>query len=233
MDHDVNLVVLRTTINRDDATDIINQKKNSVFGSLLSRAKDEDVCVHSLTLYYECILVVSGRYQSNYFKSATHTISVDSNVRDVTIGDQTFNVRTKSRLSKALGGNKRRHKIDLQLGEHVFIDQKDKLIFDTFGEVIEYPLEINSHTVEGYPKQVLKENQPNIRKLEITHSQAVKKLESRLKRTVDTGDIWDLVEEFTLHEIAEVYVPVFEARIVGPKQQASIIRLDAARNKVI
>lgn len=232
VDFDVDTTVLRCIISNDEATDIINQKKNSLFGSLLSRPNDEDVSIYSTTLYYEGVLVVSGRYKADYFKSATHSISVDSNVKEVILSGTAFPVRTKSRLSKALGGDKRRNKIDLTLNEHVFIDQEDKLTFDTFGEVIQYPFKIDSGTIESYPKQILEENKLNIRKLEISPTRAVTKLESQLKRSVDI-DIWNLNEEFTIHKVSEIYIPVFEARIVGPKQQASIIRLDAARKKII
>ena len=42
-----------------------------------------------------------------------------------------------------------------------------------------------------------------------------------------------LNEEFTLHDISEVYMPIFEARLIGPKKKVGIIRIDAVRKKVL
>ena len=46
-------------------------------------------------------------------------------------------------------------------------------------------------------------------------------------------DVRDLTEEFILREITEVYVPIFEARLIGPKKKVGIIRIDAVRNKIL
>ena len=43
----------------------------------------------------------------------------------------------------------------------------------------------------------------------------------------------DLNEEFVLREIKEVYVSIFEARLIGPKKKVGIIRIDAVRNKIL
>ena len=98
--YDVKTVVLRKTIDDAEAMDIINSKKTGIFKSLLSRPKNEDVHVHSLKLYYECILMVSGKYVADYFRKATHSISVDSNVSEIVLGDGIFPVQTKSNFKK-------------------------------------------------------------------------------------------------------------------------------------
>ena len=84
--YDVKTIVLRKNIEENDAMEIVEQKKTKPFTSLLSRTKKEDVHVHSLKLYYECILMVSGKYIADFFRKATHTISVDSNVNEVVFG---------------------------------------------------------------------------------------------------------------------------------------------------
>ena len=40
-------------------------------------------------------------------------------------------------------------------------------------------------------------------------------------------------EEFVLREITEVFVPIYEARLIGPKKKVGIIRIDAVRNKIL
>ena len=43
----------------------------------------------------------------------------------------------------------------------------------------------------------------------------------------------DLNDEFTLHDITEVYIPIFEARLSDPKKKVGIIRIDAVRKKIL
>ena len=139
--YDVKTVVLRKNIDESEAMDIVEQKKTDPFKSLLSRPKKEDVHVHSLNLYYECILMVSGKYIADYFRKANHTISVDSNVHEVSLGDGIFPIRSKSGITKAFVGNRGKNKIDLKLEEHVFVEEEDVLTFDHHGRDIEFPFQ--------------------------------------------------------------------------------------------
>jgi len=230
--NDVKIVVLRKNIDELEAMEIVNEKKTKPFKSLLSRPKKEQVHVHSLKLYYECILMVSGKFIADYYRSATHTISVNYNVRDVVLGGGLFPMRSKSGFSKALSGKRGKNKIDLKLEEHIFVEEEDELVFDHHGHEIKFPFKINSKTIENYPKRILEKNQQNIKKPEITLDAAIEKLQLQLKKPVET-DVRDLTDEFVLREITEVYVPIFEARLIGPKKNVGIIRIDAVRKKIL
>ena len=230
--YDVKTSVLRKKIEIEEAGDIVEAKKTNPFKSLLSRPKKQDVHMHSLKLYYECILIVSGKYVADYFRKATHTISADSNVHEVVLGDGVFPVRSKSGLEKAFVGKRGKNKIDLKLEEHVFVEEEDELVFDHHGREIKFPFKINSKTVENYPKRLLDENEPNVKRPEITYDAAIDKLQSELKKPLES-DVRDLSEEFILREISEVYVPIYEARLIGPKKKVGIIRIDAVRKKIL
>ena len=230
--HDVKTVVLRKTIEETDAMAIVEQKKTDPFKSLLSRPKKEEVHVHSLKLYHECILTVSGKYVADYYRKATYDISVDYNIRDVVLGSGLFPIRSKSGFKKALTGKRGKNKIDLKLEEHVFIEEEEELAFDHHGQEIKFPFKINSKTIENYPKKILEDNAQNVKKPEITYDAAIEKLQTLLKKPVD-ADVRDLSDEFVLREISEVYVPIFEARLIGPKKKVGIIRIDAVRKKVL
>ena len=230
--NDVKTVVLRINMEQDDATNIVNKKKNAPFKSLLSRPKKDEIDVSSLKLYYECILMLSGRYIANYFRKTDHSISVDSNVHEVLIGDGTFQVRSKSVLEKAFVGKRGKNKIDLKVEEHVFIDEESELTLDHYGRSTKFPFKVNSKTVENYPQQVLEKNISNTKKLKITHDAAIDKLKSHLKKPMESK-VADLSEEFVLYDITEVYVPIFEARLIGPKKKVGILRIDAVRKKVL
>ncbi len=230
--NDVKIVVLRKKIDEAEAMEIVQEKKTKPFKSLLSHPKKEQVHVHSLKLFHECILMVSGKYVADYYRKATHTISVNYNIRDVLLGEGLFPIRSKSGFTKALSGKRGKNKIDLKLEEHVFVEEEDELAFDHHGHEIKLPFKINSKTVENYPKRILEKNQQNIKKPEITNEAAIKKLQSQLKKPVET-DVRDITEEFVLREITELYVPVFEARLIGPKKKVGIIRIDAVRKKIL
>jgi len=230
--HDVKTVVLRKNIDEAETMEIVEQKKTNPFKSLLSRPKKEQVHVHSLKLYHECILMVSGKYVADYYRKATHTISVNYNIKDVVLGGGLFPMRSKSGFTKALSRKRGKNKIDLKLEEHVFIEEEDELTFDHHGRNIKFPFKINSKTIENYPKRILEKNQQNVKKPEMTYAAAIGKLESQLKKPAET-DVRDLNDEFVLREITEVYIPIFEARLIGPKKKVELLRIDAVRKKVL
>lgn len=231
-DYEVKTVVLKKNMDENDAAVLVEQKKTDPFKSLLSRPKKEEVHVHSMKLYYECILLVSGKYIADYFRKATHTISVASNVHEVVLGDGVFPVRSKSTLEKAFVGKRGKNKVDMKLEEHVFVEEEDELVFDHHGREIKFPFKINSKTVENYPKRLLQTHDPNVKKPEITYDAAIEKLQSHLKKPMET-DVRGLNDEFVLREITEVYVPIFEARLIGPKKKVGIIRIDSVRKKIL
>ncbi len=230
--YDVKTIVLRKNIDESEAMEIIEQKKTTPFKSLLSRPKKEQVHVHSLKLFHECILMVSGKYMADYYRKATQTISVNYNIRDVVLGGGLFPIRSKSGFTKALSRKHGKNKIDLKLEEHVFVEEEDELTFDHHGHEIKFQFKINSKTIENYPKRILEKNQQNVKKPEMTYAAAIGKLESQLKKPAET-DVRDLNDEFVLREIAEVYVPIFEARLIGPKKKVELLRIDAVRKKVL
>jgi len=230
--YDVKTVVLRKNMEEQDALETIEEKKTKPFKSLLSRPKKEQVHIHSLKLYYECILMVSGKYVADYFRKASHSISVPSNVSEVLLGDGIFPIRSKSGFKKAFAGKRGKNKIDMKLEEHVFVEEEDEIAFDHHGQEIKFPFKVNSKTVENYPKKILEKNLPNNKKPEITFDAALDKLQSQLKKPLES-DVRDLNEEFMLREITELYVPIFEARLIGPKKKVGIIRIDAVRKKIL
>lgn len=175
---------------------------------------------------------MSGKYVADYYRKATHTISVPYNVKEVELGDGVFQTRSKSGFEKALTGKKGKNKIDINLEEHVFVKEEDELAFDHHGREIKFPFKVNSDTVENYPKRLLQKNEPNVKRPEITYDAALEKLQSQLKKPLET-DVRELSEEFVLREITELYVPIFEGRLIGPKKKVEIIRIDAVRKKIL
>jgi len=226
------IIVLKKQIDEDFAREFVEKKKTTVFRSRLRRPKSEEVHIHSLKLNYESILIVSGKYVADFYRKATHTISVDYNVKEIVLGDGVFPVRAKSGFSKALASKKSKNKVDMRLEEHVFIAEEGEMAFDLHGKEIRFPFKINSKTIENYPKRILQKNEPNVKHPELKSEAAINKLSKKLKKPLEP-DVRDLNDEFIIKNVNEVYVPIFEARLIGPKKKVGILRIDAIRKKIL
>lgn len=230
--NDKQVIVLKSTIDNVEAAAIIGEKKTGVFKSLLKKPKKSEVNVDSIKLFYECILKVSGMYEADFFRKATHTLSVDSNVKEVAFGGKTFSIKKKSALRKAFVGSRGKNKVDFPLDEHVFVEEISDLYIDYNGNEVEFPFKINSKTTETFPEEILRENSQNIKKPKISIDSAIQILKDTIKKPLH-NEIRNLKEKFTVLEIAEIYVPIFEARLTGPKNKVGILRLDAVRKKTL
>ena len=218
-------------MDEDAARKIVEAKKTTVFQKFLRKPKPDDVHIHSLELYYEAILMISGKYTADYFRKATHNISVDYNVGEIVLGEGVFKIKKRSSIAKAIA-KKSKNKVELPLDEHVFIDEDGDMAFDHHGKEIRFPFKINSKTIENFPNNVLKDPGVHVREPELTHTAIIKKLDSKLKESLD-NNFRNLEDELVIKKISEVYAPIFEARLVGPEKKAGLLRIDAVRKKVL
>jgi len=225
------IIVLKKNLDEKSALQIIDDKKTGIFRSLLRKPKKGDVDVLPLKLLYEAILLVSGKYSANFYRKAIHTIVVDHNIKEVVLGDGIFPVKVKSKFQKTVRKTGK-NKVDLQLDEHVFIEDEDALYFDNHGKELRLPFKLNSKTMENYPKKILIKNEQNVKKPEITYDAVINKISTKLKQSLESN-IRDLKDELIINEISEIYVPIYEARLVGPKGKAGILRIDAVRKKIL
>ena len=231
-DYESKIIVFKKNNDEDTIKEIVENKKTNVFKKILKKPKREEVHFHSIKLNYEAILMVSGIYVANFFRKAIHPIKVDFNVKEVVLGDGVFPIRTKSGLHKALTGKKGKNKVDLELEEHVFIENEDTIYFDHHGKEINFPFKINPKSIENYPKRILSINPLNVKKPEISNKTAINILTKKLMKPKEK-DVRDLKEELTITEVSEVYIPIYEARLIGPNKKVGLLRIDAVRNKVL
>ncbi len=230
-DYDTSTIVFLKKVDDDQAKEIVSQKKTNVFRKLLRKPKPDEVHVQSLQLFYESILIVSGKYSADFYRKAVHPITVDYNVSEVVLGEGIFPIRSKSMIMKKIS-KKGKNKVDLKLEEHVFFEKEDQAAFDHQGREIKLPYKINSKTIENYPTKILKMYEKNVKKPEITYESVINKLAQKLK-THSESDVRELNEEFLVKEVIEAYVPIYEARLIGPKKKVGILRIDSVRNKIL
>ena len=225
-EYKIRTVVLRPILDPDDAQQIVENRKTSLFRSMLQKPKKTEVHIHSLKLSYEAFLILSGKYNANFYRKTVHTINVEPIVREIIVGDNVFPIKKRRFLTK------RKNQIDLELEEHAYIDDEQEIAFDHHGKEIKMPYKMSSRLIESYPRRTLEKTKDNVKKPEITYDAAVARLTSKLKKSVSIGRR-NLEEKITINEIIELYVPIYEARLIGPKKNVRLMRIDAIRKKVL
>ena len=225
-EYKIKTVVLRPILDPDDAQQIVENRKTSLFRSMLQKPKKTEVHIHSLKLSYEAFLILSGKYNANFYRKTVHTINVEPIVREIIVGDNVFPIKKRRFLTK------RKNQIDLELEEHAYIDDEQEIAFDHHGKEIKMPYKMSSRLIESYPRRTLEKTKDNVKKPEITYDAAVARLISKLKKSVSIGRR-NLEEKVTINEIIELYVPIYEARLIGPKKNVRLIRIDSIRKKVL
>ena len=225
-EYKIKIVVLRPILDPDDAQQIVENRKTSLFRSMLQKPKKTEVHIHSLKLSYEAFLILSGKYNANFYRKTVHTINVEPIVREIIVGDNVFPIKKRRFLTK------RKNQIDLELEEHAYIDDEQEIAFDHHGKEIKMPYKMSSRLIESYPRRTLEKTKNNVKKPEITYDAAVLRLTSKLKKSVSIGRR-NLEEKVTINEIIELYVPIYEARLIGPKKNVRLMRIDSIRKKVL
>ena len=166
-----------------------------------------------------------------------HTINVEPIVREIIVGDDVFPIKKGKGVfgklnTKIKSSTKRKNRIDLELEEHAYIDDEQEIAFDHHGKEIKMPYKMSSRLIESYPRRTLEKTKDSVKKPEITYDAAVARLTSKLKKSVSIGRR-NLEEKITINEIIELYVPIYEARLIGPKKNVRLMRIDAIRKKVL
>ena len=230
-DPKVRKITLKPQIDSDIAEDMVDNRKVKLFQTLLKKPKKSEIHLHSLKLFYEACLLLSGKYSADFIRDTKHTIHVDKNVRELILDDKVYPIsQKKSMLSKLEPSRKNKIKIEFQ--ERLVIENKDDIAFDHHGKEIDLSYSNTQKIIEKYPRKILSENDDSIKKPEITVDAAINKLISKLKKPTDKG-IKSLDEKIEFSDILEVYVPIYEARLIGPKKKIKILRIDAVRKKIL
>ena len=237
MVYTVKTVVLRPTLDSDEAEQIVENRKTSRFRSMLQKPKKTEVHVHSLKLSYEAFLILSGKYNADFYRKVIHTINVKSNVKEIVVSGYTFPIKQGKGVLGKLGTKikssaRKKNQIDLEIEEHVFLEEEKEVAFDHHGKEIKMPYKMSSKLIESYPRRTLEKIKNNVKKPEITYDAAAKRLISKLKKSVSIGRR-NLKEKITIDDIIELYVPIYEARLIGPKKNVRIMRIDGIRKKVL
>ena len=227
----VKTIALKPQIDADIADDMVDSMKVKIFQTLLKKPKKSEIHLHSLKLFYEACLLLSGKYSADFIRDTTHSITVDKDVRELIMDDKVYPVAQKKSVFSKLEPT-RKNKVKIEFQERLIIENEDDIAFDHHGKEINLSYKNTQKIIEKHPRRILNEESDNIKKPEITIDAAIKKLTSKLKKPTDKG-IKSLNEKIEFSDVLEVYVPIYEARLIGPKKKIKILRIDAVRKKIL
>ena len=230
-DTKVKIISLKPLLDSDAAEEMIDSRKVKSFQTLLHKPKKSEIHLHSLTLHFESILLLSGKYSVDFIRDAEHTLSVDKDVQEVIISDEVFPVKKKHGVLSKLEPSFK-NKIKIQMQERVMLENMADISFDHHGKEINLSYNDTVKLLEKHPKKTINENKESIRRPEITIPAAKSKLIAKLKKPADAGTK-SSEEIFDFRDILEIYVPIYEARLIGPKKRIKIVRIDAVRKKIL
>jgi len=227
----VKTIALKPQIDADIADDMVDSRKVKIFQTLLKKPKKSEIHLHSLKLFYEACLLLSGKYSADFIRDTAHSITVDKDVRELIMDDKVYPVAQKKSVFSKLEPT-RKNKVKIEFQERLIIENEDDIAFDHHGKEINLSYKNTQKIIEKHPRRILNEESDNIKKPEITIDAAIKKLTSKLKKPTDKG-IKSLNEKIEFSDVLEVYVPIYEARLIGPKKKIKILRIDAVRKKIL
>ena len=230
-DTKVKIISLKPLLDSDAAEEMIDSRKVKSFQTLLHKPKKSEIHLHSLTLHFESILLLSGKYSVDFIRDAEHTLSVDKDVQEVIISDEVFPVKKKHGVLSKLEPSFK-NKIKILMQERVMLENTADISFDHHGKEINLSYNDTLKLLEKHPKKTINEDKESIRRPEITIAAAKSKLISKLKKPADAGTK-SSEEIFDFRDILEIYVPIYEARLIGPKKRIKIVRIDAVRKKIL
>ena len=225
------VISLKPQLDFDAAEEMVDSRKVKLFQTLLHKPKKSEIHLHSLTLHFEAILLLSGKYSVDFIRDAAHTLSVDKNVQEVIINDEVFPVKQKKGVLSKLEPSFK-NKVKIQMQERVMLENEDDISFDHHGKEMNLSYNDTLKLLDKHPKKTLNEEKDSIRRPEITIDAAITKLISKLKKPADAG-VKSTDESIEFKDILEIYVPIYEARLIGPKKRIKILRIDAIRKKIL
>jgi hypothetical protein len=221
-------IVLKTNLMPQDIVEILNTKKTSLFGSALRRPKSDEITVENPQLFLEQIILVSGNYDIDFNRDVTYTVKVDSDVREVKIGNEQFPIVNSSGVWKKMkqGVGMTKQDLKIKVTEKAVKNSFDSLHLDNHGLETDFSYQINSDSIENYAQRVLDVNKEHIRKNEISDDEMFSKLGQKFKDST-SPDIEINQEEFTITEFLEIFVPIYETECYDKKKKVAIARIDA------
>lgn len=231
-----NTVILKPNASLEQIKDLVDKKKTSMFGTAFTRPKPDDVGVSSTDLFFEPIWKIVGEYNIDFYRKNTHQISVDPHVKEIVVGTGVFPAITESgtwkKFKDSIKIREKKNKIDIPVEEHVEIYLESELYLNSQGQKIEPNLKIESKNIENFSEEFIALNKNNMRTSGLTENQAVDVFLTLVKS--DIGEYLRIVSERLVVSVFEqIFLPVYEIRLVDAKNTTKILRIDGMDSKIL
>ena len=230
------IIVLKPQITKSEIEELVEKKKTSLFGTVFTRPKPENISITSIELFYEPFWIAGGSYVGNYFRKNVYDVKTESTVTEVKIGQGTFPIQRHSggwsKLKRGVSGGGKENQLAIPVEEHVEIDLEDEIVFNSQGNETKLKYKIEAKHQENFPEKVLKENESHVRSCLIKQDQVVDNLEKILKEDVEE-DVKMVKEKISIDKLEEIFIPVYEARCTDSKNKVQILRIDAINKQII
>ena len=158
----VRKINLKPQIDSDVAEDMIDNRKVKLFQTLLKKPKKSEIHLHSLKLFYEACLLLSGKYSADFIRDTNHTLHIDKNVRELILDDKVYPVSPKKSMLSKLEPS-RKNKIKIEFQERLVIENEDDIAFDHHGKEIDLSYSNTQKIVEKYPRKILSGDDNNVK----------------------------------------------------------------------
>jgi len=231
-----NTVILKPKINLDEINNLVEKKKTSLYGTVFTRPKPEQVSVLTVDLFFEPIWKIQGEYDIDFYRNNTHQISTDPHVKEIIIGTGIFPVLTSSgtwkKFKDSIKIGEKTNKTDIPVEEHMEINRESELYLNSQGQLVEPNLKIESKNIENYPDDFIKSNKNNIRSSDLTEEPIIDIFLLNVKNNL--GDILRIVSERMIVNVFEqIFLPVYEIRVTDLKNTTKIMRIDGMNSKIL
>jgi len=231
-----NTVILKPNMSLDEIKDLAEKKKTSLFGTVFTRPKPDEVSVSSTDLFFEPIWKISGEYDIDFYRKNTHQILTDPHVKEIIIGTGVFPVLTESgkwkKFKDTMKIGEKKNKTDIPVEEHAEISRESELYFNSQGQQIEPNLKIESKNIENFPDEFIKSNKNNFRSSDLPDDQIIHLYLTLIKN--DIGELLRIVSErLVVNVFEQIFLPIYEIRVADSKNSTKILRVDGMTTKIL
>ena len=223
-------IVLKPILDKEASRILINKKKANYFREFLRKPSPTQVCLTDFNLWYYPFLKIKGQYFAEYFRKAVHSLKVEKTVTKVLVGNNTFDLKTKKKFIEKIPGKRGKNIIDIDLEEFVNLNEKIEVILDENGDMVKEKTLGDLKTQENYPTKILREFP--FKKIQITNDDAIDFIEKNCIKKIKDQKIRDLKEILQIDEITEIFVPIYEAKLVGPKNKSKLLLVNTIKKQI-
>ena len=217
-------IVYKTLVDISTVKIIAEKLKSRLFVKFgLLKSKPKEISCVSVEKFYEPFLAVDAKYSAEYLRRREISLTVDNDVQEVKIGEQTF---------KPLPTSEKTSEIKIPVFERIVTEKKAYIMFDKFGNEID-PANVPHAPFEEKPEEVLNAYSNKIENLEFPPDTELQIVRSRLME--ESPDIQEIVNRsFEVSDRVIMYVPYYKVTFRNLRTgEEKTVKIDGVTGKTV